>query len=625
MVEGPSLRRRSMTDRSAVADSYEVRRREFLKERDRRSRISERLAWTRLAVFAAAVALALRALSASDAISRIAGPAAVVLFVAFLVLVQWHGREQRGVQWLDALASVNADAARRARRDWHSVPIPDWEKPSADHPYADDLDLIGPASLSHLLPRVSTAPGQEILRSWLLECATPPEIRARQAAVAELTPQLELRDTLTALGRRIWLTPATQTRLERWAAGDQWLMRRPRLVALSIALPLTTFALGVAALSGALAAPLWVIPMAASALLYGMHAAALKRSLAPVADESEALGGYAAMTGLVSGAALESPLLKQLQAEMARGDQPAHRALRTLRILADCSEVRSSPMLHTVLQWLFLWDFHVTHLVERWQQRHGRHLPAWLTALGQAESLAAFAGLAHGNPSWTFPEVDSTAGTLEATGLGHPLLAESVRVSNDVTVGPRGTFLLVTGSNMSGKSTLLRAIGVNVVLAQAGAPVCAKRLKLPSLAVHTSMRIRDSLEMGVSYFMAEVLRLKQVIDATRSPAPEPRMVLYLFDEILQGTNAAERTVAAQRIVEFLLSVDAIGGLATHDLRLLESAAVARAARQVHFREEVRDAAEGPTLHFDYQLRPGPASSTNALKLMELAGLPVTKS
>jgi DNA mismatch repair ATPase MutS len=209
--------------------------------------------------------------------------------------------------------------------------------------------------------------------------------------------------------------------------------------------------------------------------------------------------------------------------------------------------------------------------------------------------------------------------------LGHPVLAEDVRITNDVVVGPTGTFLLVTGSNMSGKSTLLRAIGVNVVLAQAGAPVCAARLRCPPVGLHTSMRIRDSLELGVSYFMAEVLRLRQIVDATRTPSDSPHMVLYLFDEILQGTNATERTIAAQRILEFLLSVDAIGALATHDLRLLDSPAVSRAARLIHFREEVVQGRDGPTLRFDYRLRPGPASTTNALRLMELAGLPVTGS
>ncbi|MDQ3995514.1 MAG: hypothetical protein M3303_00685 [Gemmatimonadota bacterium] len=611
-----------MTDQRPVAEVYEAQRREHERDRQQRHRISERLAWARLAAFFGAAVLAWRALSAPDASAGALGAAAGALFLAFLWLVRRHGREKRRVQWLEALASVSAEAAHRARREWSALPVPDWGDAPADHAYAGDLDLHGSASLAQLLPRVSSAPGRDILRSWLLEPATPDEIRARQVAVADLTPQIELRDALTALGRRIWLGTSTQKLLERWAAGEPWLRRRPSLIAASVALPAATLVLGGAAIAGVVSSSVWVIPIAAAALLSAIHGGALRRTLAPVADQADALQGYADMTRLVSSAAFESPLLRELQSEMARGDQPAHGALGSLRTLADCSQVRSSPMLHVALQWLLLWDFHVAHLVERWQQRHGRHLAAWLAALGETESLAALAGLAHGNPRWTFPEVDDDGTALEATSLGHPLLAEDVRVSNDVVVGPAGTFLLVTGSNMSGKSTLLRAIGVNVVLAHAGAPVCATRLRCPPVALHTSMRIRDSLERGVSYFMAEVLRLKQVIDATRAPAGPPRTVLYLFDEMLQGTNAAERAVAAQRIVEFLLSVDAIGALATHDLRLLDSAAVSRAACLVHFREEVAQERDGPTLRFDYRLRPGPASSTNALRLMELAGLPV---
>jgi hypothetical protein len=613
-----------MTDQRSIAELYETRRREHLRERDARSGVSERLAWARLVVFLAAMVLAWRALSASDARAGIFGAGAAALVVAFLWLAHRHGREKRRVQWLDALAAVNTEAAHRARREWDSLPVPDWREPPADHPYAVDLDVQGPASLSQLLPPVSSAPGREVLRGWLLAAASPEEIRARQEAVAELTPQIDFRDALSALGRRIWLGADAQKRLERWAEGEPWLTRRPSLIAVSILLPAATLVLGAGALAGVMPSSMWVMPVAASALLAAIHAAVLKRTLSPVADRTDALEGYAEMTRVVNGGALEAPLLRQLVGEMARGDQPAHTALWSLRKLADLSQVRSSPMLHVVLQWLFLWDFHVVHSVERWQRRHGRHLATWLAALGQVESLAAFAGLAHGNPSWTFPEVDEGATALEAKELGHPLLAENVRVANDVEVGPPGTLLLITGSNMSGKSTLLRAIGVNVALAQAGAPVCARRLRCPPVALHTSMRIRDSLERGVSYFMAEVLRLKQIIDATRPSAVSPQWVLYLFDEILQGTNAAERTVAAQRIVEFLLSVNAIGALATHDLRLLESATVSRAATLVHFREDVAQKRDGPTLRFDYRLRGGPASSTNALKLMELAGLPVSR-
>jgi hypothetical protein len=610
-----------MSEGQPVSGLYDARQRERIRERDHRRRVSERIAWTRLACFATAVVLAWLASSIGGGLSP-PGIAAGAAFVAFLWLVWRHGREKRSVEWLDALAQVNAEAASRARRDWHGLSDPEWPSPEGDHPYAADLDLVGPASVAQLLPRVSSAPGREILRAWLLAPAAPADIRARQTAVAELTPLLDFRDALLAFGRRIWLSDRTQRDLERWAVGDPWLTHQPWLVRLTLALPAATLTLGLGAIVGAVSSSLWIWPVAASAILTGIHGAALKRTLAPVAEKTDALAGYAEMTKLVGGATFESPLLRQLQAELTRGDRPAHKALASLRVLADLSQVRSSPMLYMILQWLGLWDFHVTHAVERWQGRHGLHLAAWLNALGQVESLAALAGLAHGNPTWTFPDVNTDAAAVEAIGLGHPLLAEGARVTNDVAVGPPGTFVLVTGSNMSGKSTLLRAIGVNVVLAQAGAPVCATRFRCPPVVLYTSMRIRDSLERGVSYFMAEVLRLKQIVEATRSADGSRQIVMYLFDEVLQGTNANERTIAAQRILDFFASANAIGALATHDLRLLDSASVSRAAKLVHFREDVVRGPNGPALHFDYRLRPGPASSTNALKLMELAGLPV---
>lgn len=611
-----------MPGEQSVAELYEARRNDRLSEREQHERTSERLAWARLIVFFAGAALAWAAASADESSATALGVAAGAMLVAFIWLVRRHGREKQRVAWLDALARVSAEAASRARRDWEALPDAEWRDGGPDHPYAADLDLVGHASVAQLLPRVSNAPGRQALRAWLLAPAAPAVVRARQQAVAELTSRIDFRDALLALGRRIWLTDRTQRELERWAAGDPWLLRRPWLVAMSIVLPMTTLLLGVGAIVGLVGSSLWLWPVAASVILTIVHGTALKGSLAPVADKTDAVGGYAAMTRLATETALETPLLQQLKAELTRGDQPAHRALASLRVLADLSQVRLSPMLHMVLQWLGLWDFHVTHALERWQRSHGQHLATWLEALGQIESLGALAGLAHGNPSWTFPEVDEQATAVEAIGLGHPLLPEGGRVTNDVTVGPPGTFLLVTGSNMSGKSTLLRAIGVNVVLAHAGAPVCATRLRCPPVALYTSMRIRDSLERGVSYFMAEVLRLKQIVEATRRTDGGQQVVLYLFDEVLQGTNATERTIAAQRILDFFASANAIGALATHDLRLLDSASVSRAAKLVHFREDVVRGPAGPALHFDYKLRPGPASSTNALKLMALAGLPV---
>jgi DNA mismatch repair ATPase MutS len=301
----------------------------------------------------------------------------------------------------------------------------------------------------------------------------------------------------------------------------------------------------------------------------------------------------------------------------------AHAQIGRLVAIMQAAEVWRSPMIYAPLQLILLWDFHLGYLLERWQQTAGREVARWLDALGAAEALAALATVAHDNPEWIFPELtDAGPAILETRALGHPLLAPDSRVANDVTVGPPGTFLLVTGSNMAGKSTLIRSIGLNVVLAQCGGPVCATFFRCPPLMVHTSIRVQDSLEQGVSFFMAELLRLKQVVTAADTAPASGRTLLYLLDEILQGTNSAERTVAARRIIGHLVASGAIGAVTTHDLALAAGAVLSRARTDVHFSEQLGSGANGAsTMTFDYRLRPGVATSTNALKLLEIVGLP----
>jgi DNA mismatch repair ATPase MutS len=257
---------------------------------------------------------------------------------------------------------------------------------------------------------------------------------------------------------------------------------------------------------------------------------------------------------------------------------------------------------------------------------------AWLAALGELEALIALATLHFDHPTWSFPllhdptpaagaAAHSQGPVVTAINLAHPLLPPALAVGNDVVVGPRGSFLLVTGSNMSGKSTLLRAIGVNCVLAQMGAPICGGGLSLPPLTVASSMRVQDSLAQGVSFFMAELRGLKAVVDlaAAREQTGGPPL-LYLLDEILQGTNTAERQIAARHVIHRLVDAGAIGAVSTHDLTLADAPDLAGAAVPMHFTEDFTRGPEGPAMHFDYKLREGVATSTNALKLMEIVGL-----
>jgi DNA mismatch repair ATPase MutS len=264
----------------------------------------------------------------------------------------------------------------------------------------------------------------------------------------------------------------------------------------------------------------------------------------------------------------------------------------------------------------------VLWLLERWQRRNSAAVRPWLEVLGEFEALAGLATLAHDHPDWQFPMLTpEEPAQLVARKLAHPLLRPAIAVANDVQIGPAGSFLLVTGSNMSGKSTLLRSIGLNVALAQAGGPVCAAELRLPPLQLATSMRVSDSLELGVSYFMAELQRLKDIVDAAEQVRGGPRTLLFLLDEILHGTNTAERQIAARRIIRHLLAQGAIGAVSTHDLGLAEADDLAAAGQTVHFGERLDGNGGGPLLRFDYTLRPGLAGSTNALKLMALIGLP----
>jgi DNA mismatch repair ATPase MutS len=315
----------------------------------------------------------------------------------------------------------------------------------------------------------------------------------------------------------------------------------------------------------------------------------------------------------IAAAQFESPVLVDLHERSRGGAGALHRLERALSLV----EGRGSLM-HGIANALALWDVHALIHLDRWRRQDGVMLRTRLDALGSMEALAALATLTHDNPSWKFPAQDADIDRVTAIAIGHPLLSAATRVANDVTVGPPGTMLLVTGSNMSGKSTLLRAIGLNVVLAQAGAPVCAERFTMPIVELRTSIRLADSLERGVSLFMAELRRLKEIVDAARLKQRQ-RPLLYLLDEILHGTNSAERRIAARAVLSQLISAGAIGAVTTHDLGLAAEGELAAASVPVHFTEQVTDGAAGE-MTFDYRLRPGLATSTNALRLLALVGL-----
>lgn len=521
--------------------------------------------------------------------------AGVAVEAVFLWLVRYHQVLGERRDRAAALRGINEVAIHRLRRDWSAVPLRHSVRADAAHGYAADLDLFGHASLLHLLDTAGTSMGRSTLVRWLLEAASPTTVRERQESVRELAPRLDLRQELQASGGST-LDPEP---FLAWAESEPQLRHQGLLVWGARLSPVGLIGLAVAQIVGVLEAPWWLAFLFSNAALWQLGGKRAYPVLSRVDDMQTALQQYAACFRVLS------------SHEAQAGLEAIERITRFV--------IPRTAQVYWVVQPLLLWDVHVMAALESWQARNGGRVRGWLDALGEVEALAAFAALAHAHPAWSMPRIDATVQRLEAEQAGHPLLPPEVRVDNDVELGPGGTFVLVTGSNMAGKSTYLRTIGTNIVLAQAGGPVCASTWRMPPLELCTSMRVVDSLERGVSTFLAEVLRLKQVVDTARS-VEDGRAVCFLLDEILQGTNTAERQIAARRVIRFLLGCGAMGAVSTHDLSLVDEAGLHEAARLVHFSDTLTAGPNGPVMTFDHRLQPGLAMSTNALRLVAMLGL-----
>jgi hypothetical protein len=340
-----------------------------------------------------------------------------------------------------------------------------------------------------------------------------------------------------------------------------------------------------------------------------------------VGSRTGAFERYRAMIELIEREPFEAPLLRTLRValEPGKGERTASRQIRRLATIVGFLDARSNEVFRLFLGPVLFWDLHCVLALESWQKQAGRRARGWLDVIGQFEALSSLAAFAHDHPDYVFPVLTEVP-TFRAQGLGHPLLDPRTCVRNDVMLRGAGTALLITGSNMSGKSTLLRAMGLAAVLAMAGAPVAAKELVVSPFEVRTSMWARDSLMRGVSHFYAELEKLKRVMDGLR----EGRPLFFLLDEILQGTNSRERVIGARSVLRRLLDGGAMGAVSTHDLGLLElDPELDRRLDKVHFEEQVAASETGASaMSFDYRLRPGVVQSTNALRLMRIVGIDV---
>lgn len=480
------------------------------------------------------------------------------------------------------------------------------------HPYAADLDLFGKASMFGMLSAARTPLGQATLAGWLKSPARTGEVVARQQALGELAPRLDLREALAVQGVVIG-EEVQEESLLTWAQKPSAVVPRGARV--------TTFLLGIIGGAGVgLLLTGYVLAGVAVLVLITLLSAPARKAVRDLDDGlARRTGELEIVSALVARLEREqfaTPLLAELRRSLEAEGVTASKRIAQFARLVGWYESRRN-IFYAVLAAPLLLPTQLALAINVWRGKYGASVAAWLKAVGTVEALASLAAWHYEHPALPFPTLvpDAEGPLLDGDELGHPLIPAARRVSNDVRLGRGVRLLLISGSNMSGKSTYLRTVGVNVVLALAGAPVCARRLTLSHLDLGATLRVNDSLQGGQSRFFAEITRIKQIV-ALAQASP---LALGLLDEILAGTNSHDRLVGARGVVKALLDAGALALVTTHDLALAKLAdELTPVARNVHFEDRI----EGGNLIFDYKMRDGVVTRTNALDLMRLVGLEV---
>ncbi|HTW31624.1 MAG TPA: hypothetical protein VMD76_08105, partial [Candidatus Sulfotelmatobacter sp.] len=479
------------------------------------------------------------------------------------------------------------------------------------HVYAADLDLFGKGSLFHLLSTARTRMGEDTLAKWLLAPSPVDRIRERHAAVSELRCQLDLREDLAVLGEDAGVGVHPEA-LTKWAESSNQM--KPLWMA-SLALSLAALAVlsAIAWVVWGVATPLVLVVVIEAVITYRLK----KRFDEAMHGAEHAFRDLDLLSGVLArmeAHAFESPRLQGLQRELLSSGMPSSVAIAQLRTLVDRINSRHNLAVR-IIDVPLMYSVQLAFAAERWRTAHGLAVRSWMTAVGEMEALLSLAAYSFEHPADPFPEFTDGAASFDSDGLGHPLVPVATCVRNHVSLGGETRVLLVSGSNMSGKSTLLRAVGMNVVLAMAGAPVRAQRLRITPLQVGASIRINDSLREGSSRFYAEITRLREILNFAGGDPP----LLFLLDELLQGTNSKDRRIGAEGIVRALVNRGAIGLVSTHDLALTDIGGSGNGRfHNVHFQDDL----ENGRMTFDYKLRDGVVTKSNGIELMRSIGLDV---
>ena len=577
-----------------------------LKEKTRKRRF---LGWARLLSLGATIVSIIVLWSSGLALIVIT---AILLLTLFFALVAADIRNNERIRNIEILLDINNEEIRIHHHDFGTVPAGE-NLQSLNHDYAEDLDIFGHASIFQYTNRTTSEQGSSLFSQWLLGPAPNQELIKRQEAAKELAQKPGWRQQLQAFGKKDRISKQHEETISTWNLKENRFISNKMWGISRIILPILTLSSLILHVSGILPSePFYLVVTAAFlfSLLISRKVMPEYQQLSKIAVELETLTHSIAH---VENENFRSSLLQQVKDDLTTHGDKASTIIRRLKIILDRLDYRLNPLVFLPLNTFLFWDLQQVFALEKWRKENRKGIRKWFHAIATIEALSTIGNIRFNHPAWVFPELSHDERVFEGKDLGHPLIPSGKRVTSSFALRYPSQIGLITGSNMAGKSTFLRTVGVNIILAMAGAPVCAAFLRLSNMKVISSMRIRDNLEENTSTFYAELKKLKYIIDAVNAHEP----IFLLLDEMLRGTNSADRHTGSTALIRQLLIHDAIGLVATHDLELarLENEYPGRLLNY-HFDVQV----ENEELYFDYKLKPGVCNSMNASLLMKKIGI-----
>jgi len=539
-------------------------------------------------------------------------PLAVLFITLFFIILAKHLTTYDAIENLKRLIDISETEIEVLNHIFTHLPDGEEYKPE-NHEYANDLDIFGRASLFQYIIRCTSEQGKKLFAGWLSDPASYEIILLRQEAVKELSQKLEWRQQLQSYGIAHSINIITENKIESWLEESFEFLNKTHWKLLRYILPAISFALLILYLTDIIISSIFypsiflmlAISFAVSKLIMPSFT-----KLNKVAPQLETLSDSVAW---IEKGDFKSKLLVGLKSKYTDGSILSSQSIQKLKKILDRTDIRLNPLVFIPLNTFFFWDLQQVLILESWKKENKEHIGDWFHSLAEIESLSSLANLSFNHPGWVFPNISNQHGMIIAGSLGHPLIPKEKLVTNSFSTEESGGLNLITGSNMAGKSTFLRSIGVNIVLAMMGSPVCAGSFTVSNMKVISSMRVNDNLEENTSTFYAELKKLKEVIVAVN----RNEKVFLLLDEILRGTNSADRHTGSKALIKQLIQHNAVGLIATHDLELVKLAdEFPDKLHNYHFDVQVA----GDELYFDYQLKRGICTSMNASLLMKKIGI-----